>query len=105
MPVEGRSLSSCSMSKEEKAEGIDMLLPTPPIKVEKLQTVLHAKAKAEPEYRFYALYDKMHRLDVLGYAYERCRANNGAAGVDGQTFEDIKTYGEAKWLGELAEEL
>jgi RNA-directed DNA polymerase len=93
------------MSKEEKAEGIDMLLPTPPIKVEKLQTALHAKAKAEPEYRFYALYDKMHRLDVLGYAYERCRANNGAAGVDGQTFEDIKTYGEAKWLGELAEEL
>jgi RNA-directed DNA polymerase len=82
-----------------------MFLPTPPEKVEKLQTALHTKAKAEPEYRFYALYDKMHRLDVLGYAYERCRANNGAAGVDDQTFEDIKEYGVAQWLGELAEEL
>jgi RNA-directed DNA polymerase len=82
-----------------------MFLPTPPGKVEKLQTALHTKAKAEPEYRFYALYDKMHRLDVLGYAYERCRANNGAAGVDDQTFEDIKEYGVAQWLGELAEEL
>jgi RNA-directed DNA polymerase len=82
-----------------------MFLPTPPEKVEKLQTALHTKAKAEPEYRFYALYDKMHRLDVLGYAYERCRANKGAAGVDDQTFEDIKEYGAAKWLGELAEEL
>jgi RNA-directed DNA polymerase len=82
-----------------------MFLPTPPEKVEKLQTALHTKAKAEPEYRFYALYDKMHRLDVLGYAYERCRANGGAAGVDDQTFEDITTCGVGKWLGELAKEL
>ena len=82
-----------------------MFLPTPPEKVEKLQTALHTKAKAEPEYRFYALYDKMHRLDVLGYAYERCRANGGAAGVDDQTFDDITAYGVGKWLEELAEEL
>ena len=82
-----------------------MYLPTPPEKVEKLQTALHTKAKAEPKYRFYALYDKMHRMDVLGYAYERCRANNGAAGVDDQTFEDIEKYGLGKWLEELAEEL
>jgi RNA-directed DNA polymerase len=82
-----------------------MFLPTPPEKVEKLQTALHTKAKAEPEYRFYALYDKVHRLDVLGHAYERCRANNGAAGVDDQTFEDIEKYNVAKWLGELADEL
>src|SRR5258708_38266646 len=82
-----------------------MFLPTPPEKVEKLQTALHAKAKAEPEYRFYALYDKMHRLDGLGYAYERCRANDGAAGVDNQTVEDIEKYGAAKWLGELAGKL
>ena len=67
-----------------------MYLLTPPEKVEKLQTALHTKAKAEPKYRFYALYDKMHRLDVLAYAYERCLANGGAAGVDGQTFEDIR---------------
>ena len=105
MPVEGRGLGSCQMSKEVKAEGIDMFLPTPPEKVEKLQTALHTKAKAEPGYRFYALYDKMHRSDVLAYAYERCLANGGAAGVDGQTFDDIREYGAAKWLGELAEEL
>ena len=82
-----------------------MFLPTPPEKVEKLQTALHTKAKAEPKFRFYALYDKMHRWDVLAYAYERCQANGGAAGVDGQTFEDIREYGLGKWLGELAEEL
>ena len=77
----------------------------PPPKVEKLQATLHAKAKRAPNYRFYALYDKVCRADVLLYAYQRCRANGGAAGVDGQTFEDIEDYGVAKWLGELAEEL
>lgn len=78
---------------------------TTPISVQRLQTALHAKAKAEPEYRFYALYDKLYRADVLSYAYECCRANKGAAGVDGQTFEDIEAYGQERWLGELAEAL
>lgn len=82
-----------------------MFLVTPPKTVEKLQTALHTKAKAEPEYRFYALYDKMYRKDVLGYAFDRSRSNKGAAGVDGQTFGDIEEYGVEKWLGELAEEL
>jgi RNA-directed DNA polymerase len=77
----------------------------PPEKVGKLQEALHAKAKSAPEYRFYALYDKMYREDVLWYAYHRCRANEGAAGVDSQTFEDIAAYGVRKWLGELAEAL
>jgi group II intron reverse transcriptase/maturase len=77
----------------------------PPNKVEKLQTALHAKAKAAPTYRFYLLYDKLYRWDVLAFAYERCRANQGAAGVDGQTFQDIKEYGEKRWLEELAKEL
>jgi RNA-directed DNA polymerase len=77
----------------------------PPNKVEKLQTALHAKAKAAPSYRFYLLYDKLYRWDVLAFAYERCRANQGAAGVDGQTFQDIKEYGEKRWLEELAKEL
>ena len=82
-----------------------MSLQPPHTMVEKLQTALHAKAKAEPKYRFYALYDKLYRADVLFTAYERCRANKGAAGVDGQTFADIVKYGVWKWLGELTEEL
>ena len=77
----------------------------PPATVEKLQTALHAKAKASPQYRFYALYDKVYRRDVLAHAYERCLANQGAPGVDGQTFADIAAYGMERWLEELAEEL
>jgi RNA-directed DNA polymerase len=77
----------------------------PPPKVRKLQETLQAKAKGAPTYRFYALYDKMYRADVLGYAYACCQANGGAAGVDGQTFADIEAYGVERWLGELAEAL
>ena len=82
-----------------------MMSLIPPTTVGKLQTVLHEKAKASPSYRFYALYDKVYRKDVLALAYERCRANKGAAGVDGQSFDDIEEYGRERWLGELAEEL
>jgi RNA-directed DNA polymerase len=81
-----------------------MSLPTLPT-VQKLQEALHAKAKGEPKFRFYALYDKVYRKDVLWTAWRRCRANDGAPGVDGQTFEDIEAYGELKWLEELTEEL
>ena len=77
----------------------------PPPKVGKLQTTLHAKAKGSPGYRFYALYDKVYRADVLWHAYRICLFNGGAPGVDGQTFEDIEAYGRMKWLGELREEL
>jgi group II intron reverse transcriptase/maturase len=73
--------------------------------VQELQAALHAKAKGSPDYRFYALYDKVYRADVLAHAYRRCRANGGAAGVDRQRFEDIKEYGEERWLGELAQDL
>jgi group II intron reverse transcriptase/maturase len=66
---------------------------------------LHAKAKESPSYRFYALYDKVYRADVLGHAYRICQRNGGAPGVDRQTFERIKQYGEQPWLDELAEEL
>lgn len=81
-----------------------MSLATPP-KVEKLQAALHAKAKSAPDYRFYMLYDKVYRRDLLAFAYRLCRANGGAPGVDGMTFEDIQAYGEEPWLDELAETL
>jgi RNA-directed DNA polymerase len=73
--------------------------------VKKLQEALQAKAKRAPSYRFYALYDKVYRLDVLEQAWACCRENRGAPGVDEQTFADIEKYGVATWLGELAEEL
>ena len=78
---------------------------TTPSSVQKLQTALHAKAKESPDFRFYALYDKVYRKDVLPYAYERCKANGGAAGVDNQTFEDIEQYGTERWSDELTREL
>ena len=81
-----------------------MSLPTLP-KVEKLQQALHAKAKRSLTFRFYTLYDKLYRDDILWVAYRRCLINGGAPGVDGVTFADIEAYGEKKWLGELAEEL
>jgi group II intron reverse transcriptase/maturase len=79
-------------------------LATPP-SVQKLQTALHAKAKENPSFRFYALYDKLFRADVLQYSYACCKANKGAAGVDGERFEDIEACGLERWLGELAQEL
>src|SRR5271167_3453943 len=78
---------------------------TTPFRVQKLQTALHAKAKESPKLRFHALYDKVYRRDVLAYAYERCEAHGGAAGVDNQTFEDIEAYGVERWLDELTQEL
>jgi len=73
-----------------------------PTSVQKLQTALHAKAKAEAGYRFYALYDKISREDILAHAYAQCRSNKGAPGVDGQDFAGIEAYGVQRWLGELA---
>ena len=77
----------------------------PPPKVRKLQEALHAKAKRSPGYRFYALYGKVYRRDVLEFAYVRCRSNGGVAGVDRQAFEDIESYGLDRWLDEVAGEL
>ena len=82
-----------------------MMSLTTPASVQKLQTALHVKAKESPNFRFYALYDKVYRKDVLEHAYACCRANGGAAGVDGQTFLDIEAYGVERWLDELAQEL
>jgi group II intron reverse transcriptase/maturase len=66
---------------------------------------LHAKAKGAPGYRFYALYDKVHRADILAFAYQCCKANDGAAGVDGQEFADIEASGRERWLGAVAQGL
>ncbi len=72
-----------------------------PQSVQKLQTALHAKAKAAPGFRFYALYDKIYREDILAHAYAQCRSNKGAPGVDGQDFVEVEGYGVQRWLGEL----
>jgi RNA-directed DNA polymerase len=78
---------------------------TTPLSVQKLQTALHDKAKESPDLRFHALYDKVYRRDILAFAYQCCKTNGGAAGVDGQSFEHIEEYGVERWLDELAEEL
>jgi group II intron reverse transcriptase/maturase len=78
---------------------------TPPETVWKLQTALQTKAKAAPSYRFYALYDKLYRRDVLLFAYRCCRANQGSPGVDGQSFDDIEAYGLDRWLDALTQSL
>ncbi len=84
---------------------IDASLPTPRCKVKKLQTTLHAKAKAEPSYRFYTLWDKIYRDDVLSIAYQRCRRNRGIHGIDKETFACIDKMGVKLWLGKLQKEL
>ena len=98
----GPQFKANGRSGDSREIGVSLL---PPTTVGKLQASLHAKAKRAPDYRFYALYDKVYRSDVLGHAYQCCRLNDGAPGVDGQTLEDIEAYGVVKWLGELAEEL
>jgi len=100
MPVEGRSLGSRQTQDVVRTWRLGNL--STPTRVQKLQAALHAKAKAEPDYRFYALYDKIHRDDILAHAYAQCRANKGAPGVDGQDFAAVEAYGVRRWLGELA---
>src|SRR5881227_1223468 len=76
-----------------------------PSKIRMLQRKLYLKAKAEPNYRFYLLYDKIYREDVLRHAYELAKANKGAPGVDGQTFEAIETEGLEKWMEGIRKDL
>ena len=76
-----------------------------PIKIRMLQRKLYQKAKEEPNYRFYLLYDKMWREDILLHAYELAKANKGVPGVDGQSFADIESEGREKWLQGIREEL
>jgi RNA-directed DNA polymerase len=76
-----------------------------PSKIRMLQRKLYLKAKAEPHYRFYLLYDKVYREDVLAHAYKLVKANQGAPGMDGQTFEQIESQGLVGWLDGIRREL
>jgi len=76
-----------------------------PEKIRTLQTRLYAKAKAEPAFRFYLLYDKVYREDVLDHAYRLARSNRGAPGVDGVSFADIELEGLEGWLASLRDDL
>ena len=81
-----------------------MSLATPP-KLRRLQEALYTKAKQDPVYRFYLLYDKVYRVDILAHAYALSQQHGGAPGVDGVTFEDIEAAGRERWLAAVQEAL
>ena len=76
-----------------------------PIKIRMLQRKLYQKAKGEPSYRFYLLYDKMYREDILAHAYAVAKSNQGAPGVDGQSFWGIESLGLEEWLSGIRNDL
>lgn len=79
--------------------------PSPPEKVRTFQRTLYIKAKQVPDYRFYSLYDKVYRKDILEHSWQLCRAKRGAPGVDGETFAKIEKSSVEAWLGRLQEEV
>ena len=102
--MEGRGPGS--RQTQQSKEGLEIGQPhNSKQRSEVAQRVARQKRRLQPGYRFYRLYDKVYRADVLAHAYHCCRANKGAAGVDGQRFEDIEAYGVDRWLGELASRL
>jgi RNA-directed DNA polymerase len=78
---------------------------TTPDSIRTLQRKLYCKAKAEPAFRFYLLYDKIYREDILRHAYALARANAGAPGVDGVSFEVIEAAGLEEWLAGIRKDL
>jgi len=101
--VEGRGLTS-GCSRGGKDEGIGVILKTP-TQIRKLERGLYVKAKAEPTFRFYLLYDKVYREDILDHAYRLAKRNRGAPGVDGVRFADIEAAGLKEWLARLGKDL
>ena len=73
--------------------------------VRKPRTALHAQAKGDPAFRFYALSDKVRRQDVVEAAWQAVRRNGGACGVDGETVAAVEELGVERWLGGLVREL
>jgi RNA-directed DNA polymerase len=92
-------------ARSGKSLRIDVSLATLPDSVQTLQRALQTKAKNEPATRFYSLWDKVYRWDILVEAYLRCRGNRGAPGVDGESFGDIEAAGRDRWLERLQQEL
>jgi RNA-directed DNA polymerase len=76
-----------------------------PIKIRMLQRKLYQKAKEEPDYRFYLLYDKIYREDILNHAYALAKSNQGAPGVDEQSFTGIEAAGLGEWLNGIRNDL
>jgi RNA-directed DNA polymerase len=99
---DGALVQGAFRGADEREIGVSL---EPQTKLEELRGKLYAKAKAEPAFRFYALYDKIHRWDVLVEALRLSKENRGSPGVDGQTFDWIKEHGEERWLEELQREL
>ena len=102
-PREGTLL--CSRNQRVEDEEIAEMLPTPE-SIRTLQRKLYLKAKQEPARRFHSLYDKIHRADIHGHAYNLVRANRGSVGIDGVTFKDVEEKeGKTAFLAELCEAL
>jgi hypothetical protein len=95
-------LLACLGRRKEPVIDVSLEIPD---KVRELQIKLYRKAKNEPEFRFYLLYDKVYRKDVLLRAWVLARANHGAPGVDGKSFEDIESEGVLEWLDGLGKDL